>query len=96
MKVGDYVRTNKGIRKVTIEDVYDINLDTFKSSSNIIDLIEIGDYVNGREVRKVYDLGFGKCFCFKNDYGKHYDKNYKIKSIVTKEQFESIKYEVNK
>ena len=67
-----------------------------KSSPNIIDLIEVGDYVNGREVREVYDLGFGKCFCFKNEYGRHYDKTYKIKSIVTKEQFESMEYKVVK
>lgn len=68
--------------------------DVIKSSPNIIDLIQVGDYVNGREVREVYDLGFGKCFCFKNEYGRHYDKTYKIKSILTKEQFESIEYKV--
>lgn len=74
---------------------YIIDNSIIKSSDEPIDLIEEGDYVNGREVRKVYDLGFGKCYCFKNEYGRHYDKTYKIKSIVTKEQIESMQYEVD-
>ena len=59
-----------------------------KSSPNIIDLIEVGDYVNGVIVTQSYI-----------DNIKHIapeikENNYGIKSIVTKEQFESIKYEV--
>lgn len=59
----------------------------FKSSPNIIDLIEVGDYVNGRIVEWVGDnfVAFGRL-----DYT--YEKD--IKSIVTKEQFESMEYKV--
>ena len=78
----------KGINNDLLNEI------VIKSSPNIINLIEVGDYVNGREVREVYDLGFGKCFRFKNEYGRHYDKTYKIKSIITKEQFESMEYKI--
>ena len=59
----------------------------FKSSHNIIDLIEIGDYVNGYEVTsKDQFLGFGN-----HDW---YMTNDEIKSIVTREQFEAMEYKV--
>lgn len=58
-----------------------------KSSPNIIDLIEVGDYVNGYEVTsKDQFLGFGN-----HDW---YMINDEIKSIVTKEQFSQMKYKV--
>lgn len=53
----------------------------YKFYDNPIDLIEVGDYVNGEYV----DL-------FSLDYYKNYSE--RIKSIVTKEQFNSVKYEV--
>ena len=57
------------------------------SSPNIIDLIEVGDYVNGYKVTsKDQFLGFGN-----HDW---YMTNDEIKSIVTKEQFESMEYKV--
>ena len=70
-----------------------------KSSPNIIDLIEAGDYVNEERV-----FGFGK---FKYDDGTEeitsltLDKTISclpedIKSIVTREQFESMEYKVEK
>ena len=57
----------------------------FKASYNIIDLIEVGDYVNGFPVihKKNDILKCGLLVKFKKN---------EIKSIVTKEQFESIKY----
>ena len=80
--------------------------DNFKASDSIIDLIEPGDYVNGMEVivkdsdNRLYvpnDLGepydrefYNGCF----EYTLLEVENFKIKNIVTKEQFESIKYEV--
>lgn len=66
------------------------------SSKNIIDLIEEGDYVNGYEVLDKYLFNGEmpvlettgeetncKCLC-----------NSDIKSVVTKEQFESVKYQI--
>ena len=60
-----------------------------KSSPNIIDLIEVGDYVNGRLVEwKSEDfVAFGRL-----DYVYEED----IKSIVTKEQFKSMEYKIEK
>ncbi len=58
-----------------------------KHSKNIIDLIEVGDYVNGHIVEDLDDLGY---ITLDDDTIKYDD----IKSIVTKEMFKSIEYEV--
>lgn len=64
-------------------------------SYNIIDLIEVGDYVNGKQVIETY---------YKSDEKWHLEivdsrllthdelKHVNIQSIVTKEQFESMEY----
>ena len=93
MRIGDYVRTKDGyiskIKELGINIYTDVGCWSedyiIKSRQNIIDLIEAGDYVNGRIVEWIGDnfVAFGKL-----DYA--YEKD--IKSIVTKEQFESIKY----
>lgn len=70
-----------------------------KASHNIIDLIEKGDYVNGYEVvdvLKKFKVLVDKlelCTQTGNYYLKSFSSN-QIKDIVTKEQFESMKYEV--
>ena len=77
----------------------------FEASYNLIDLIQIGDYVNGMEViakdsdNRLYvpeDLGQPYDREFSNGCFEYtlLDKNFEIKSIVTKEQFNSMKYEV--
>ena len=111
MKVGDYVRTNdRGIRRIgkIIDDIFyrdeEDNLhqkgNLIKSSPNIIDLIEVGDYVNGYLVKDI-DYAFDDVVmnnknarivpyidCNKDKYIDN------IKSIVTKEQFESMEYRI--
>lgn len=69
-----------------IEEIYKENV--IKACYNIIDILEVGDYVNGKEVTDKFDylLSFGN-----NDY---YLNKEDIKSIVTKEQFEQISYKV--
>lgn len=63
----------------------------YKSSTKPIDLIKVGDYVNGNRVLIIengeilFGSGFGVMMVLKNE---------DIKTIVTKEQFESIQYEV--
>ena len=110
MKVNDYVRTKEfGINKVKWFDNEEPILENgftalqssgYKFSPNIIDLIEVGDIVNDE---KIIDIG-----CLTNgpeegtkviDYyiapnTVYYLKNEDIKSIVTKEQFKNIEYEV--
>ena len=68
--------------------------DVIKASHNLIDLIELGDYVNGLAVTRIcVDEETEKKHL--NMYGSLSEwENEDIKSIVTKEQFESIKYEV--
>jgi len=63
-----------------------------KARHNIIDLIEVGDYVNGYKVSKIKNeiKGFG-VIIFDDDTSIH---EYNIKSIVTKEQFKSNEYVV--
>ena len=59
---------------------------------NLIDLIEVGDYVNGVEVEEINDKEIMLV-----DTHLWIDKevaNRLIESIVTKEQFSSMKYEV--
>lgn len=72
-----------------------------KASYNIIDILEVGDYVNGyivEEIKRGYD---GKIWIDNgtrgHDEGGEYTiwkRNEDIKSIVTKEQFKQMEYKV--
>ena len=62
-----------------------------KASHNIIDLIELGDYVNGY---RVYEI-VGRYACLVNNTSYPFIDGSEIKSIVTKEQFKSMSYKVN-
>ena len=109
LKEGMYVRTKDGIiDKVTIDykgkcnnpncnckhvscqyNYYD-EVDIINASNNIIDLIEVGDYVNGERVINIIK---------KHKYLEVSDEEIvidekDIKSIVTKEAFESMSYKV--
>lgn len=104
IEIGEYVRTSNGIIfevvKIKHNKVYKtyINKDSFsyclkedieKHSKNIIDLIEVGDYVNKECVTKITKnyITIGRI-----TYGIRELKG--IKSIVTHEQFESIEYKI--
>ena len=75
-------------------------------SPNIIDLIEVGDYINGERVialekdvnkRNIYPSNVGaKIFTDYEFQGNWYFgiQEEDIKTVVTKEQFEAIQYEV--
>ena len=73
-----------------------------KASYNIIDILEEGDYVNGSKVIDISIIGKDKekwvwveqMEDTDNKYGDDYVgyNNEQIKSIVTKEQFESMEY----
>ena len=97
---------NKGVSNILEEK------EIIKASHNIIDLIEVGDYLNGFKVSKIerYDtktiikignstfnvLEGEEIYTPSYDNNNGYEKLEKLKSIVTKEQFESMKYEVKK
>ena len=91
--------------KTKFKDDFECSLPTYmitKASHNIIDLIEVGDYVNGSKVIDISIIGKDKekwawveqMEDTDNKYGDDYVgyNNEQIKSIVTKEQFESMKY----
>lgn len=61
----------------------------YKFYDNPIDLIEIGDYINGYKVTYVYP---NLIKVDSTDIWEIHSRD--IKSIVTKEQFNSVKYEV--
>lgn len=67
-------------------------------SSNLIDLIQCGDYVNGIKIISIIqqaDTMKTISLCgFDNDYLDIKLNNRDIKTVVTKEQFESISYKV--
>ena len=65
--------------------------DVIKARDNLIDLIEVGDYVNGLPVVHNAKKNGGNIVIVIN--GNAYNEE-NIKSVVTKEQFESMKYEV--
>lgn len=72
-----------------------------KHSRNIIDLIEVGDYVNGVEVVDIVNEYRNneteKSLYMDSDMGTGYRNQMfaeHIKSIVTKEKFERMKYKV--
>ena len=110
LKLNMYVRTEHGIYKINgyinnnytqkftyidnlgVSDFLDKN-QVIKASRNIIDLIEVGDVITTNnlcgevthiEGYKIYTTCYDGEYCY----------DYQIQSIVTKEQFESMKYEV--
>ena len=86
--------TGKKVIRYIDKDGWNCGVDEdeiIKSSENIIDLIEVGDYVNGYRVTYVYPN------LIKVDSTDIWEiHSHDIKSIVTKEQFNSVKHEVNK
>ncbi len=97
LEIGMYVRNEDGyILKLNEENIYGykslIGGSNLKIKSyNIIDLIGVGDYVNGNEVMAISEFKDGSRY-IEFDEENYLCKNYQIKSILTKEQFESMEY----
>ena len=71
----------------------------YKFYDNPIDLIEVGDYVNGLRINSITEVDENHDVRLVWNLTTYGDddisfSNEEIKSIVTKEQFESMKYEV--
>lgn len=74
-----------------IYNEYEMYQSIIKSSPSIIELIQVGDYVNGSLVRDI-SKQTGTIFC---ELGHITKENYSgIYSIVTKERFESMEYKI--
>lgn len=65
----------------------------FKSSPNIIDLIEVGDIVKGKDNHLFEVYAIGNNCVYINDL-EEFILAKDIKSVLTKEQFESREYKV--
>ena len=116
LEVGMYVRTDNGIIGKIYEKIGDMftykdsnrdyitygltHNEILKASFNIIDLIEVGDYVNGFRVDEI-----GEYHSIRTDKVETYAKvncsallncfyEEDIKSIVTKEMFLQMEYKV--
>lgn len=110
ININEYVRTDNGIigkyvKYRGIEDTietnnkwigFDIEKDIVKHSSNLIDLIECGDYVNGYIVRRTYLDGETHYIKLGEQITGNRTYNDDIKTVVTKEMMESISYKVTK
>ncbi len=124
LEVGMYVRNDNGIIGKIYEKIGDmftykdsnrdyitydlLHSEIIKASYNIIDILEVGDYVNGEKViafkkdipeRNIY-FNSKKCNIF-TDYSLVEDwyfgiEDKDIKTIVTKEQMEQMAYKVGK
>ena len=111
MKVGDYLRLEDGtitrfggsdFEKIINGHYINCAVEYFhtkkiiKSSPNIIDLIQVGDYVNGYKVIHIAQAPIKALYL--NDINQRgalipVCEN-DIKSIVTKEQFKSMEYKI--
>ena len=67
-----------------------------KASHSLIDWIEVGDYVNGKKVIDKWEEPDWYGYFIKLDGETEIPTIRVIESIVTKEQFENMKYEVIK
>lgn len=106
IEVGEYVRTKQGhiykVKSVYKDMIWWCDLtwidekDIIKHSKKLIDLIEVGDYVNGYRVDKIVENldDDRNSFVICNEYlGKMQKyKTYQIRGIVTKEQFANMEY----
>lgn len=110
MKVGDYVRTNDGYinkiislsewnvvveaKKLIGEKLIIAKTEIINSNSRIIDLIQVGDYVNGLPVMKIEINEDGERNIYVGEENTTFGwlVYYDIKSIVTKEMFEQMEY----
>lgn len=89
------------------EELEKIKSHIVKASNNIIDLIEVGDYVNGYKISAIYDddsevneynLKHKKCLgknIYDEDYQEYLIYEEDIETIVTSQQFESMQYKVD-
>lgn len=103
LEVNMYVRTKLGIGKLLyfneeleewVNEEYNYYTEDFivKASHNIIDLIEVGDYVNGYKL--LYQDSHYSYFDTDTCDWIYIKKDEQIKSIVTKERFEAMQYEI--
>ena len=104
IEVNEYVRTKNGIidkvdalygmieNTIHLENQKWINTKSIVKHSKIIsEVVNVGDYVNGKLIHKI-DKGSNYCYLYYGNCKTFVD--YQIKTILTKEQFEANCYKV--
>ena len=83
-----YIRNDKGVIYTSNELK---NTPNEKASYDLLGLIKVGDYVNGYKVVEINDkrIGFGN---YRSTSYVYFEDGFKIESVVTKEQFDRIKF----
>ena len=106
-KIGKYIQPELGKPNITNGISFNEGANYGKHSKDIIDLIEVGDYVNGRKVIFTKN-NFPKGYCKNNkndfiftDYNDEYGewfgfKSDEIETVLTHEQFEANAYKIEK
>ena len=110
ISINEYVRTDNGIigkyvkfrgNQDSIENNnkwigFDIEKDIVKHSKDIIDLIEVGDYVNGSKVIDIAQAPIKAVYTDSEEQKLALIPivNDQIKSIITKEQIKQIEYRI--
>ena len=95
IKIGEYVRTKKGkIFKYGKGRAY-LGKDNaiIKHSKILSEVVEIGDYVNGKLIHKI-DKGQNYCYLYYGNCKTFVD--YQIKTILTKELYNANCYTVER
>ena len=97
IEIGEYVRTNEIIGKVEqignslfwLEDgsSYSLTNKEIKHSKNIIDIIEVGDYVNGMPIEDIEEIDNKKVFYSNGEMIAWTNRDKGIETILTKEQY---------
>ena len=92
-------QSNNNVNVRYKNDIELVSIGNLKASHSIIDILEVGDYVNGHRVDKVV-IGPKCSYVLLEEVGYYVDTqkdidDYDIKSIVTKEQFSQMQYEVD-
>lgn len=85
---------NCNCKHVSCEKNYYDEDKIIKSSPNIIDLIEVGDYVNGKKVIDKWEEPDWYGYFIKLEGEETVPTIRKIKNIVTKEQFSQMEYRI--
>ena len=87
-------QSNNNVNIKYKNDIELVSVGNIVASHNIIDLIEVGDYVNGYKVTLI--ASDKRCLYAEDDEGYLIEtiETNNIKAIVTKEQFESMSYKV--
>lgn len=92
-KTGE-IKDDRLLNRLAIIDGVDVS--KIKSSPNIIDLIEVGDYVNGHRVLDIAQAPVRALYLEDNSQKRALIPrlNKEIKSIITKEQFSQMEYKL--